>query len=214
MADSKTHIANMALRHVGVSITIANIDATSERSAAARAVRDFYDQARDELLRDFDWPFARRVSALAGLALVEEDPTTEWQYAYRLPADTLAVRRVLNGSGIRTETITGRTPWSLGGDDTGPILYTDYASTSSDALRIVYTVRVTDVTRYSPDFAQSLALLLAGYIAPSITEGDELKLGERALAKYTWRVEGAKVNAANEEQRDPDGDGSLVTTRY
>lgn len=213
MPSSKTLIANMALRHVGVSETVADIDAASNRSAQARAVRDFYDTALDELLRDFDWPFARRVSPSAGLALVESQPTTEWQYSYRLPSEALAVRRVINGTYSRIETPLSRSPFSVIADDAGPLLLTDYQSQTTDALRVVYTTRVTDVSRFPPDFAQSLALLIAGYIAPSITAGDSLKLGERALQKYAWRLGWAKTNAATEEQPDQPGDGSLVTTR-
>jgi hypothetical protein len=214
MATSRTHIANMALRHVGVSLTLANVDSVSDRRAAALACRDFIDQARDEVLRDFDWPFARRVSPAAGLVVFEEEPTTEWLYSYRLPAEALAVRRVINGTTTRVETLASRTPLSLLGDEAGPLLYTDYASSESDPLRVVYTARIETVTLWPVDAAQAWALLLGGYIAPSLTEGDELKLGERALAKYAWRSSTAKANAANEEVPDQPGDGSLVTARY
>lgn len=214
MATSRTHLANMALRHVGVSQTLADVDNASDRSAAARACRDFIDQAREEVLRDFDWPFARRVSASAGLALIEEDPSSEWQYSYRLPSDAVAVRRIINGSTSRVETLATRIPFEMLADDDGAILYTDYVSSTGDPLRVVYTTRVESVPRWPVDVAQSWALLLAGYIAPSITEGDELKLGERALAKYNWRLQRAMVNAANESVPDQPGDGTLVTSRY
>jgi hypothetical protein len=213
MATSKTNIANMALRHVGVSLTVADVDLTSDRSAQARACREFYDNARDEVLRDFNWHFARRRSALTGLAPVLSDPSSEWQYSYRLPSDLVAMRRVLNGLGVRYDTELGRIPYELSGDDSGQLLLTDYLTATGDPLVVVYTARVTDVTKYPADFAQALALLLGGYIAASITEGDELKLGERALAKYAWRIAKAWANAANEEQPDQPGDGQLVTTR-
>lgn len=213
MPTSKTAVANWALRHIGISLTIANLDLTTDRSAQARACRDFYDQVVDEVLRDYDWPFARRVSPVAGLAFVASAPSTEWRYSYRVPVDALAVRRIVSGLGVRYDTVLGRIPYALYADDAGDLLYTDFQSTSTLPLVIVYTTRVTDVTQYPPDFAQSVALLLAGYIAPSLTQGDELKLGERALAKYQWRLATARANAANEEQPDQPGDGSLVTVR-
>lgn len=213
MPTSKTQIANMALRHIGVSLTIADLDLASDRSAQARACREFYDTARDELLRDFDWPFARRISPAAGLALVAAAPSSEWKYSYRVPAETLAVRRVINGLGVRFDTAGGRIPFEVVGDDAGQLLLTDFNSTSATPLVIVYTTRVTDITRYPPDVAQSLALLLAGYIAPSISQGDELKLGERVLAKYAWRLATARQNAATERQPDQDGDSAFVTVR-
>lgn len=213
MPLSKTGICNMALRHVGVSLTIANIDLATERSNQARACRDFYETALDEVLRDFDWSFARRPSPATGLSLVANTPSTEWLYSYRLPADTVAVRRVVSGLGVRYDTALGRIPFALYADDTGPLLFTDFQSLATLPLVVVYTTRVTDVTKYPADFAQSLALLLAGYIAPSLTQGDELKLSERALQKYQWRLARAQTNAANEEQPDQQGDGLLVTGR-
>lgn len=213
MALSKTAICNMALRHIGVSLTIANIDLATERSNQARACRDFYDTALDELFRDFDWPFARRVSPAAGLALIASAPSTEWLYSYRLPADLIIIRRVISGLAVRYDTVASRVPYAVYGDDTGLLLYSDVKSAAGNALVVVYTARVTDVTKFPPDFAQAFALLLAGYIAPSLTQGDELKLGERALAKYDWRLKRAWANAANQEQPDQPGDGELVTTR-
>lgn len=203
----------MALRHIGVSLTIANIDLATERSNQARACRDFYDTALDELFRDFDWPFARRVSPATGLSLVANTPSTEWLYSYRLPSDLVIPRRVISGTGVRYDTVLARIPYAIAGDDTGLLLYTDYQSTTTLPLVVVYTARLTDVTKYPADFAQALALLLAGYIAPSLTQGDELKLSERALAKYQWRIKTAWANAANQDQPDQQGDGLLVTGR-
>lgn len=208
MATSSTAICNRALRHLGVSKTITS---TADRSNEARACLDFYDDVVDEVLRDFDWPFARRHVALAQ---VTEDPTSEWQYGYRLPGDVLAVRRILNGSGVRTETETTKIPFLFTADASGGLLYTDLQATSSAPVVVRYTTRVTDVTQFPPDFGRSLELLLAAYMAPSLTEGDELKLRERAFGLYAARLGMAKVNAANEERQDVPPDSEFVSVRY
>jgi hypothetical protein len=204
---SNTAIANRAIRHAGVSKTIG---ALTDASAEARAVVAFYDEVVDEVLRDFDWPFARR---FVSLAVVQTNPTTEWAYSYRAPADLLAVRRLLNGLTVRTDTEATRIPFLLGADDSGGLIYTDLAITTNAPVYLRYTKRITDVTKFPPDFARSVELLLGAYIAPSLTEGDELKLRERNYALYRARVSTAQANAANEEQRDIPADSEFVTVR-
>jgi hypothetical protein len=208
MATSNTAIANRALRHIGVSKTIASL---TEKSESARACLDFYDDVVDEVLRDYDWPFARRHATVAQVAT---SPTSEWLYSYRVPADCLAVRRILNGSGVRVETEATKIPFLFDADASGGLLYTDLQATTNAPVVVRYTARVTDVTQFPPDFGRSVELLLAAYIAPSLTEGDELKLRERALQTYQWRVRMAWVNAANEERQDIPPDSEFVTVRY
>ena len=78
--SSAVEICNLALSHLGSS----GIDALDERSEAAAACTTFYAICRDMVLRDAPWPFATKMQALA---LVEEDPNTEWGFSYRYPSD-------------------------------------------------------------------------------------------------------------------------------
>lgn len=204
MPVTLTDLANMALSHVGVSDRIASIN---DKNTRARACLLFYENVRDQVLRDFDWPFARR---FALLTRVGNQPTLEWLYSYRVPAEAIAVRRIVNEFG-RTETDLSRTRFTIVSDDQGQLVYTDYSSTTGPV--VAYTKRETDTGRFPPDFAQSVALLLAAHIAPEISKGDELKLGERALQKYDWRVRLAWANAANEEAVDLPADSRFVTER-
>lgn len=112
MASSKTEIVNIALAHLGVGSEISNLD--TDQSTEANAMRRFYESAKDEVLRDLNWPFT---TVFASLALVEEDPTDEWSYSYRYPSDALKIRRVL--SGLRNDTRQSRVPYKLGQDASG-----------------------------------------------------------------------------------------------
>ena len=78
MASSKTEIANLAISHLGIGKTIANLEL--EKSQEAIACRRFYDTVRDSSLRDFPWPFAGKIQALALVS-------NEWLYAYQYPSD-------------------------------------------------------------------------------------------------------------------------------
>ena len=89
---SKTEIGNLALSHIGIGKEVANIE--TEQSAEASALRRVYDTALRKTLRDFNWPFAR---VIADLGLIEEDPTDEWDFSYRVPSDCVSFRRIPSG---------------------------------------------------------------------------------------------------------------------
>lgn len=197
---SDTQIANLALGHLGVGKEIADL---TEKSTEAASCRRFFVQARDEVLRDFPWPFATKIVALA---LVEEEPNTEWTYSYRYPADCLKIRRIL--SGIRNDTRQSRVPYKIAQDTQGRVLYTD----AQDA-ELEYTLRVTDASRYHPDFISALSFLLATYVAPGLTAGDPFKMGERALKLYVYALGKAQGNAVNEQQDEELPESEFVRGR-
>lgn len=198
---SEVEICNLALSHLRIAPGISSLE---ERSEEARTCSLFYEQVRDEVLREFPWPFATRIVALA---LVEEQPTSEWAYSYRYPTDCLQARRVVSGAG-RIETRATRVPYRLASDDAGPLIYADQAE-----AEVEYTARIDDPTHYAPDFVQAVALLLAFYIAPRVTSGDQFKLGDRALGMYRVKLHEAEANALEEEQPDPPAEGELTQAR-
>ncbi len=201
MASSKTEIANLALSHLGIGKEIGNID--TEKSSEASAIRRFFDIARDQALRDFWWPFAKRYTALG---LVEESPNDEWGYSYRYPSDALAIRKVL--SGIRNDTRQSRVTYEIASDDNGRLIYTD-----EEDANIKYTALITDVAHYPSDFVQALALRLASYTAPRLTDGDPFGLRETTLRLYIAELGFARSNAVNEEQPDEEPASEYIRFR-
>lgn len=198
---SNTEICNIALSHVGVGKSIANLD--TEQSQEAVVCRVFFETVRDAVLRDFAWPFASRTVAVG---LIEEDPNDEWDYSYRYPTDCLSIRRVL--SGVRNDTHQSRVPYKIAQDDDGRLIYCD-----TEDAEIEYTVRAEDPELYSPDFVMALSFRLAFYIAPRLTGGDPFGLGSRALKMYEYEISKAKASAANEEQYDNLPESEFIRTR-
>src|SRR5690348_5144242 len=147
-------IANMALRHLAVSTTIASL---TEASKPAKACDAFYEQTRDEVLEEFAWPFCTQID---NLALVATHPNNEWGYSYAYP-DCIAFRRIL--SGTRIDTRQTRMPYRIAASDSGKLIFTDLVSAQGE-----WTLRVTDPTQFAPSFVQALALKLASYIGPTI----------------------------------------------
>lgn len=200
MPVAEVDIYNLALSHVG---NAKECQSTTENTAEANACRRYYAQTRDEILGEFAWPFARVVVALA---LVEADPTTEWGFAYRYPADCLTVRRIL--SDVRNDTRQSRVSYEIARDSEGLLIYTD----RDDAV-VEYTVAVDDTTQFPTMFVQAVAFKMGYYIAPRITGGDPYKLGTRAYQLYQQAMEQAADNAANEEQPDEPPESEFTRDR-
>lgn len=203
MSVISTNIANMALAHINVSKPIANLD--TENSQEARACRVFYENCRREVLRDFNWPFARRI---IDLALVQTQPNTEWGYSYQYPTDCLGFRRIL--SPIRNDTRESRIPYKeyLSADGSGTLIYTDKQDAQGE-----YTVNISNENVYKPDFITAFSLMLASFIAPVVTGGDPFQMGRRALQLYQYAITKAQANAANEEQPDQLPESEFVRIR-
>lgn len=200
MPVAEIDLYNLALSHIGNSKEVQSVN---ENSAEARACKRFYAQTRDEILREFPWPFAKVTVALA---LVETDPTTEWKYAYRYPVDCVFFRRILGD--CRIEVRDTRVPYLIGQDAEGKLVYTDRQSAVAE-----YTVAVSDTSTFDPLFAQALAFKLGFYIAPRVTASDPFKLGQRAFTLYQMAVEQARDMALNEQQDDPEPDSEFILYR-
>lgn len=205
-----TEIANMAISHLGIGKEIANLD--TEKSSEAGACRRFYNVARDAVLSDFNWPFAR---VFGTLDLVQDnttqiDSTTsylpEWNYYYKLPVDSLRIHRVL--SGARNDSRNSRVPYVLVQTSQGPQLYTDQVN-----AQVEYTSQNTDPSLYPPDFVMAFSFLLASYVAPRITGGDNFNIGKMALEQALAEISKAKARALNEEQVDMDVESEFIRAR-
>jgi len=189
MASSLTEIANLAISHLGTGKEIASL---TENSEEASVCNRFIDHARRSTLRDSNWPFA---TVFLAAGLVESEPTNEWNYSYRYPADCLRLRRVL--SGIRNDTHQSRVPFRMTRDATGLLIYSDQENACFE-----YTINETDVSRFSPDFDMALSYRLAMYIAPRLTKGDPFAMKKELGKLYLMEIDTARSNAFNEQQPD------------
>lgn len=214
---SQLIISNQALRHVAVDKPIASV---AEQSTNALTIAAFYDTTRDEVLREFNWPFARRYAALTLVGGTITVPVTmDFQYSYRMPTDCLLPRRILTGNRQETADGDNRITFTVGGDATGGLIYTDFqAQAASDFLpaqpQLEYTAEVTDETQFASDFSQAFALKLAYYIAPSLSQGgDSGKLGQRAKQLYEEMLSIAEARALNGQAPDPNPDAAWIRGR-
>lgn len=197
MAYTEVQIANLALARIGHSQRITAL--ASETTPAARACNLFYEPMRDSVLRDFAWPFASKIEALA---LVEQDPNDDWGYSYRYPTDCIRALRMVTGD----RGPVGRPPFEVSSDDSGLVIYTDQA----DAV-LKYTWRIEDPALFAPDFAEALAWRLAAEIVVPLSLNDSLE--QRARVAYARSVLRAQAMALEEGQPDTDLDSEFIRAR-
>ena len=186
---SETDIANWALAHLGQGLTIADL---TEASTEARACAQFFEPARDEMLAEFDWPFA---TVIDELTLVEEDPNEDWEYSYRYPTDCLKLRRIL--SGARMDSQSSAIPYKIAQDSSGMLVFTD-----QEDAQVEYTIRKDAIGLWPIKPCLALSYRLAMYITPRIIQ-DERKLSSVLERMYMMSVSSARAAAANEEQMPP-----------
>lgn len=201
--SSDVEIANMALTHIGVGREIASF---TEQSEEARALNRVYVPFRQRLLRAIPWPFATAFSAAGGLPVVKKQPTTEWQYSYRVPGDCLMVRRVMGVQ--RTDSRQTRIPYRLGTDGQGPLLFCDQPN-----AQIEYTYDVTNSAMFPSDFTMMLSLGAGVLVVPRLAKGDPFGLGKRALSMFNQEFSKAAADAINEEQSDLPTESEFVRAR-
>lgn len=166
-------IANLALSHLGDDATIANLD-PPEGSAQAEQAALFYPIARDALLEMYPWNFALRRTALA---LLDEDPNTQWRYAYALPSNVLGVFAVQGAEDADdfvgttygpVAALNGVNDFEIEGlSDNTRVLYTNVVD-----ARIRYTVAVTIPSFFPPLFTVALSYFLASFLAGPVLKGE------------------------------------------
>jgi len=185
-------ICNLALAHLRSGTTISNID--DQTDDLARVCRQFYTISRQEILRCFAWPFAKRFQPLVLIDRVQ-DGSREWEYQYVYPTNSLRLIKI--SSTLRDDTRGSRVRYQIETDGSRQVIFTQM----KDA--VVYFIEdLEDTTQFPPDVFMALSYLIAARIAPIVTDGDTEGLGSLAMENYEMLIDKSKVNALNEEQHE------------
>ncbi|XGC82041.1 hypothetical protein ACES2L_06030 [Bdellovibrio bacteriovorus] len=184
--SSITEICNLALSHLGVGTPISNIQ--TEKTEEAQACGLNYEFALGFMLRTYHWPF---FSKTINLALVEEDPTIEWGYSYRVPNDCARLVRLISGQTF--DTPETRIKYVISHDDSGLLIYTNQPNAQAE-----YVINDPDPRFFPFDFTLALSYKLATLIAPRVTGGDVFKITERCNTLFDRHVSRALATSQNE----------------
>lgn len=189
MRLTKLQIINLACFHLGNTRPIVNLD--DENSVASIAANLNYDNALETILRSSRWHFARKV---APLELHSEDSNGQWRYVYKYPADCVDLIRISNGTSFDTdETLI---EFKIEHRHNTTVILSNHTEASAE-----YTFYNTNTNLYPADFTQALSLLLAYMLAPAITNGDPLGLGDKMYQRYHLALKRAHANSMNESSK-------------
>lgn len=159
------NVMNLALIRIGAR-TIRNT--STDQSREAQMARNIFEQELRATLRDYPWAFATvyvTPALVAGTSTVAVNG--DWQYSYRLPADVVFVRRLVDSS----RRAYNRNPptFKVGRDATGPLLFTDWLHTTTTPIVVEYTNRPEGAVNVAdPLFRDALGWRLAWTLAPSL----------------------------------------------
>ena len=212
---TKVRICNMALAYVGAT----PIEDLIEKTKEASQCRLWYDPCRLEILRMYNWSFARKrtVPACHGDA-----PPNAWAYRYQYPSDAVAIRYISNpfettGPGgpfmfgtdwtINWENSTDAIPFTVEMSDNG----TKSILTNEQCPELIYTFDQETTAYFSLGFVKALAYRMAHEMAFDIT-------GKRALAGDLLQiahqmVRQAAADDATEEVTKPPREAEWIRGR-
>lgn len=196
---SEVGIANRALQILGSDPIIS----LSENNKRARALRVAFDPVRDAELHRRNWRFSIKRTSLAALA---ETPDSGFAYQYQVPTDYL--RLLTGGDLIPLANLSDyrSTPSGLYAVE-GDRILTDVGA----PLSIRYVARITDTSKFSASFAESLAARLAWECCDAITQSDsKQQLAER---RYMIAMREARRANAFEVPSESIADGTWMLAR-
>tara|TARA_R100000149_G_C5859791_1_gene126022 strand:+ start:298 stop:981 length:684 start_codon:yes stop_codon:yes gene_type:complete len=184
---TEVDICNLALAYLGDDATIASIKPPEGSAQAEKAAR-FYPIARDTLLEMHTWNFTMKRGTIA----LTTNTLKQWEYAYAAPADMISPIAILDPNAqndYATRMSAGDTPGNLTANSAPTVVAGQYMpqafaiETDVNGLTLIYTnqenallrytAKVTDPTKFSSLFVNTLSWHLASMLAGPVIKGDQ-----------------------------------------
>lgn len=187
------HIANLALDRIGAD----HLKATEDDTPISRIARATFMTTRDELLRNYDFNFAKIF-----LSLSEDTAITllgEWEHAYSLPA-TPIILKVLKIND-NPENL-----FAVMGAGNARHLYCNMVTTAGtpNKLNIQAVQQVIDPDQWDNLFRDAFVLRLASKLAVPIAKSAQL--AQLLQSEFTAIYNMAANSSSQETQVDPSTD--------
>ena len=189
---SQLNIINLALSHIAqTSVTQAQLDANS--TVQSQATLRLWEFARKEVLRAYNWGFAKTQEALVETA--DYDPAV-YDYAYVYPTNCLAIRKVNVQTSI-DKAISGLYEVMYDADGAAVRIVTDI-----DDVYIEYTYNLDTPALFDGAFVVAFAYRLAAELAKPLN-GDS-KQAEAMKEVYEDAISEAKRHDASSKHESHD----------
>ena len=223
---SDVDICNRALANIGHTQFLEDLDPSDGPEGEVCA--KFYSDFRDEVLRKYDWPFARwrvQPAPLDATTLALGAVPAPWAFAYAYPDQCLSVRKMVWVPASTSPAFSGLwygNCWRGGWREYGNLIERygyPYRIESDSALKkkvilsdagdtsggvgptIIFTAQITDPTEFPDDFVDALAWRLSVQLALGIRK--DPKLAKDAAAAYKAALDEATSAARTESPRPP-----------
>lgn len=209
-------ICNKALGRIGVTDPVTDI--VNEVSVQANQCRLYFDDAVQAVLKAFDWKFATRYATLVLVDGSEDNPVNgDWTYSYRLPADCIKPRRLVDsevGRDYPANPTVDPILFDVSDDedaDGGGLLYTNRSE--DEGIELEYTCRpACSPTAGGATFRTALEWYMAAELAPSLSKNDVT--AQKAMVMFEHWVQRAKLDSITQQQQDTHtGDPDWITGR-
>ena len=161
---SRVQIGRLALQHIGDRY---DINSLTEDSPEAEQVNLVFEDAREALLREHPWKFAKKYTTPAQLA---GTPPAQWGYQFAYPTDAVRVWEIVNPLGRRRPPIPfDKAVIEVAGNDV-QVLLADISEPE-----FMYTANVSEPNRFDANFSLALSWRIAELICIPITGDRDLR---------------------------------------
>ncbi len=196
MNYTKAKIFNMTLKNLRVSVSIQNSNQTDKNTII---LNEFYDVAREQVLKDFDWNFANSYRELSLTGNIPQNPKFLYEYDY--PNDCVFAREIIPY--VSSDLVE----FEIASNVTGQKVI----NTNQTPAILRYTKSVDNETFFSTEFVMALSWYLSFLAAPAIT-------GNRAIQNdcmnvYTHILAKSKAMNASEGYIQNDSGCSWLDAR-
>lgn len=196
MNYTKAKIFNMSLKNLRVSINIQNSNQTDKNTLI---LNEFYDVAREQVLKDFDWNFANSYRELSLTGNIPQNPKFLYEYDY--PNDCVFAREIIPY--VSCDLVE----FEIASNSTGQKVI----NTNQTPAILRYTKSVDNETFFSTEFVMALSWYLSFLAAPAVT-------GNRAIQSdcmnvYTHIIAKSKAMNASEGYIQNDNGCSWLDAR-
>ena len=196
MTISKVQIFNIALNILGVSTPLETINSNDNK---AILLNNYYELARDYVLKDFDWNFA---SCFRELTLLEkQENNSKYKFTFDYPNDCICARDIFE----KGKYVLDKFCVSSLINGSKVIL----SDVEHPMLR--YTRKVDKEIYFSCEFSMALAYYLASLTSNVIV--GSLQKGEIAYEKYKQILKRARVLNAQEGCENLYEDDTYIDSR-
>ena len=196
MNYTKAKIFNMTLKNLRVSVSIQNSNQTDKNTLI---LNEFYDVAREQVLKDFDWNFANSYRELSLTGNIPQNPKFLYEYDY--PNDCVFAREIIPY--VSSDLVE----FEIASNFTGQKVI----NTNQTPAILRYTKSVDNETFFSTEFVMALSWYLSFLAAAAIT-------GNRAIQSdcmnvYTHILAKSKTMNASEGYIQNDNGCSWLDAR-